>query len=58
MNDIINEAFLRANSVDAVRGYAMRSGHKREAEELERAHMMIIKLINYIEKKEKNEEES
>ena len=58
MNDIITEAFLRANSIDAVRGYAYRMGHQREADELARANIMIIKLINYIEKKEKNEEES
>lgn len=48
---IINEAYSRANSIDAVRGLAYRNGHIRESEELDRARTMIFKLIDYIEKK-------
>lgn len=43
--DIINEAYLRANSIDAVSGLAYRNGHIREFEELDRARMTIFKLI-------------
>ena len=50
--NIIDEAYLRANSIDAVRGLAYRNGHIRESEELNRARMMIFKLINYIKKLE------
>ena len=48
--DIILEAYSRANSIDAVRGFAYRNDHIREAEELDRAREMIFKLINYISK--------
>lgn len=50
--DIINEAYLRTNSIDAVRGLAYRNGHIRESEELDRARMMIFKLIDYIKESE------
>ena len=46
--DIINEAYLRANSIDAVRVFAYICGHIRESEELDRARTMIFKLIDYI----------
>lgn len=48
--EIINEAYLRANSIDAVRGLAYRNGHITESEELDRARRMILKLIVYINK--------
>ena len=50
---IIIEAYSRANSIDAVRGFAYRNGHIREAEELDMSREMILKLINYIERREK-----
>lgn len=49
--DIINEAYLRANSIDAVRGFAYKNGHIRECEELDRARTIILKLIDYIEER-------
>lgn len=52
---IIDEAYLRANSIDAVRGLASRKGNQREAEELDRARMMILKMIDYIQKLESEE---
>ena len=46
--DIINEAYSRANSIDAVRGLAYRSGNIRESKELDRARTMIFKLIDHL----------
>lgn len=47
--ELIDRAYLRANSIDEVRGLAYRNAHIREAKELERARNMIIDLVKELE---------